>query len=250
MRRIGLLAVFLAAPGLAMPALAGMGIWTRDLTRSERSRRPGGEPLGTWVGAVYPGSPAAAVGLQTGDRIVSAAGRSITNETALVRALGTLQRTETVSLEISRRGRSFRVDVPRLDNLLDLGGVLLNRGEGQAALAILTDTCVRGHLEACCLTAQVHQKGRGGVPPHVARAAGIYESLCQRGHAHACHDLGFLYRAGNAFMGEEGWRRTRHAPSSSTRKAAPSTTRRAAGRQGSSMSRRTSLVTRSEPGHS
>jgi TPR repeat protein len=385
---------------LVVEAQAGMGLWTRDLSRSERARVAEGEPLGVMVGAVYPGSPAASAGILSGDRIIAVGGHTISSDAAFSRALRQLETRAPVRLEIRRGGRALTIEVQPVDALKYLGvaceageglachdlavayrsgnGVprdptkaaeLLRRGcklgaahactmlawrlargrdgpanpadaiplmkeacehgdgeacrmmaeyhggghfglersrpwrraylemgcsagnriscnelgkaledgdggpeepaqaavayesgcardlaescvwlgwllvkgkglpadagrgrklferscasgffrgcisqaqlllrqrDGTTALEILSQTCAEGHEEACCLTAQVHEKGLGGVRPDVPRAARIYEKLCREGHGHACSNLAFLYNAGRPYMAGKG----------------------------------------------
>lgn len=87
---------------------------------------------------------------------------------------------------------------------LALARFFLGKRDGAAALEVLSRTCAEGHEEACCLMAQTHEQGLGGVRPDVPRAGRLFEALCRDGHGHACSKLAFLYSAGRPYMAGKG----------------------------------------------
>ena len=69
-------------------------------------------PNGVVVSSVLPGQPAARVGLQTRDVILSVNGTQVDSPREVVRMIGGLEAGEVVKLKILRKGRTFQLSVP------------------------------------------------------------------------------------------------------------------------------------------
>ena len=158
-------------PALVVEAQAGLGIWTRDLSQTERADVAKGEPLGVMVGAVYPGSPAAAAGILSKDRIVGANAQTITSDVAFSRVLWQIGPSAPVHLEIRRGGQAISIEVRRVDEMSYLGGA-----------------CDAGEGLACRDLAAAYRRG-DGVPKDPARATDLLRRGCRLGAAQVCRTL-------------------------------------------------------------
>ncbi len=164
-------ALLVTLPALVVEAQAGMGIWTRDLSQGERADVAKGDPQGVMVGAVYPGSPAAAAGILSGDRIVGVDGRTVTSKAAFSRALWQIEPSAPVLLEIRRGGQAISIEVRRVDEISYLGG-----------------SCDAGEGLACRDLADAY-RGGSGVPKDPARATELLQRGCRLGAAPVCRTL-------------------------------------------------------------
>lgn len=86
-------------------------------------------PIGALVGDVYPGGPAARAGLRTGDVILEADEREVSDAGGLRYRIGTREPGETITLQVLRNGRVFTallpMEAPRAEpapNVSDLSG--------------------------------------------------------------------------------------------------------------------------------
>jgi serine protease Do len=87
----------------------GVGLQELDPMLAKHLGKP--DLAGTVVGQVYPGTPAASAGLESGDIIIEMDGQPVKDSATLVRSIGTRAPGEKVSLKVLREGRPTDVKV-------------------------------------------------------------------------------------------------------------------------------------------
>ena len=88
-----------------------MGVTVLDITDASTAAQYGVNTYGVYVYSVQDNSPAAAAGLQSGDRIISINDQEVTSKTDLTSYIAKCQVGDTVTLTIARGGKTLTVQV-------------------------------------------------------------------------------------------------------------------------------------------